>query len=113
VASVRRMIQSWSLRLKMTAAFMAIGALIAVVIGWNVMSMTDRMADETAQGYQRTAAAIADTIDRNLFERYGDVQAFGANRAVLDRASWYVPAATRWPTPRTATRSSTGCTSCW
>ena len=76
-----------SLRAKTTAAFMVVGLIIAVVIGWNVASMTGRMGEETAQGYQRTAASIGDTIDRNLFERYGDVQAFGANRAVFDRAS--------------------------
>lgn len=35
--------------------------------------------------YQIFAKQIADTIDRNLFERYGDVQAFGLN-AVLDDA---------------------------
>jgi hypothetical protein len=77
----------------MTAAFMASGLLIAIVVGWNVVSMTGQMADETAQGYQGTAVSVAETIDRNLFERYGDVQAFGANRAVLDRASWYRPGA--------------------
>jgi len=84
-----------SLRGKMTAAFMAVGAVISVVIGWNVLSMTNQLADETGQGYQRMAAAIAETIDRSVFERYGDVQAFGANRAVFDRASWYVPGADR------------------
>ena len=81
--------------MKMTAAFMAVGLVIAVIVGVNVVSMTNRMADETGQGYQRMAAAIVDTIDRNLFERYGDVQAFGANRAVFDRASWYQAGAER------------------
>ena len=95
MTSVMRIIQSWSLRLKLTAAFMALGVLIGIVIGWNVVAMTGQVADETARGYQATAASIADTIDRNLFERYGDVQAFGANRAVLDRASWYVPGGDR------------------
>jgi methyl-accepting chemotaxis protein len=32
----------------------------------------------------------ADTVDRNLFERYGDVQAFGLNAAVQDRSQWYL-----------------------
>jgi methyl-accepting chemotaxis protein len=89
IMRLRQIARTQSLRAKMTAAFMAVGLVIAVVIGVNVVSMTTRMADDTGQGYQRMAAAIADTIDRNLFERYGDVQAFGANRAVLDRASWY------------------------
>jgi methyl-accepting chemotaxis protein len=88
----------------MTAAFLAVGLLIAVVVGWNVLSMTKQMADETAHGFQRAATSIADTIDRNLFERYGDVQAFGANRAVLDRASWYRPGADRNQVVRAANR---------
>ena len=32
--------------------------------------------------------ALNDLIDRNLFERYGDVQAFGLNTAVQDRSNW-------------------------
>jgi hypothetical protein len=97
-------ITSLSLRGKMTAAFMSVGLLIAVVVGWNVVSMTDQMADETAQSYQRTAASIADTIDRNLFERYGDVQAFGANPAVRDRARWVSAGAERNQVVRAANR---------
>jgi hypothetical protein len=89
------LVRAQGLRMKMTAAFMAVGLVIAVIVGVNVVSMTNRMADETGQGYQRMAAAIVDTIDRNLFERYGDVQAFGANRAVFDRASWYQAGAER------------------
>jgi hypothetical protein len=98
------MFQARSLRAKTTAAFMAVGLLIAIAIGWNVVAMTDQMADETAQGYQRMAASIADTVDRNLFERYGDVQAFGANRAVFDRASWYRPGADRNQVVKAANR---------
>jgi methyl-accepting chemotaxis protein len=37
---------------------------------------------------ETSAAAISDVIDRNLFERYGDVQAFGLNRAAQDQANW-------------------------
>jgi hypothetical protein len=90
-----QLVRDQSLRMKMTAAFMAVGVLIAIIVGWNVVSMTTRMADDTAEGYQGIAASIVDTIDRNLFERYGDAQAFGVNRAVLDRASWYRPGGER------------------
>ncbi|MBL7647141.1 MAG: methyl-accepting chemotaxis protein [Candidatus Hydrogenedentes bacterium] len=38
---------------------------------------------------QGFATGIADKIDRNLFERYGDVQAFCLNRILLDQDSWY------------------------
>jgi methyl-accepting chemotaxis protein len=36
---------------------------------------------------------INDAIDRNLFERYGDVQAFGYNTAAYDSNHWQKPAA--------------------
>ena len=38
-----------------------------------------------------TAAAIGDVIDRNLFERYGDVQAFGLNAAASVPENWRNP----------------------
>jgi methyl-accepting chemotaxis protein len=45
-------------------------------------------------GMQRVAdasVALNDVIDRNLFERYGDVQAFGLNTAAHDPANWRRP----------------------
>jgi len=38
---------------------------------------------------QAIAVEIGDKIDRNLFERYGDVQAFGFNTVVQNQAHWY------------------------
>ncbi len=40
---------------------------------------------------QQLSKNIGDTIDRNLFERYGDVQAFGLNVAAHDPANWGNP----------------------
>ena len=42
---------------------------------------------------RENAAVIGDTIDRNLFERYGDVQAFGYNTSAHDAANWRNPVA--------------------
>ncbi|TPG61154.1 HAMP domain-containing protein [Roseomonas nepalensis] len=39
------------------------------------------------------AATLSDTIDRNLFERYGDVQAFGLNTAAHEPGNWRRPSA--------------------
>jgi methyl-accepting chemotaxis protein len=46
-------------------------------------STLDRTAD--------IARTLNDKIDRNLFERYGDVQAFAANTAAYDSANWANP----------------------
>ncbi|MDN3721276.1 methyl-accepting chemotaxis protein [Roseibium salinum] len=37
---------------------------------------------------EQLAVSIGDVIDRNLFERYGDVQAFALNTSVKDTANW-------------------------
>ncbi len=39
----------------------------------------------------QTAAVINEIIDRNLFERYGDVQAFASNTAAYNEANWNTP----------------------
>ena len=39
--------------------------------------------------FQSVAEGVADKIDRNLFERYGDVQAFGMNHVLDQKATWY------------------------
>lgn len=44
-----------------------------------------RMAQETLRDQ---ATQIGETIDRNLFERYGDVQAFGYNTVAYDSSHW-------------------------
>ncbi len=47
-----------------------------------------QLEDTIGIEYKTIAAAVADKIDRNLFERHGDVQAFGLNRAVQDKELW-------------------------
>jgi hypothetical protein len=82
-------IKSLSLRAKLVSAFVIVGIVPACVLGWRIITATGAMADDIGQSYRVQAAVIADKIDRNLFERYGDVQAFGMNDAVLDQSSWY------------------------
>jgi methyl-accepting chemotaxis protein len=42
-----------------------------------------------AEQCQAAASRFADTVDRNLFERYGDVQAFAVNETILRKDDWY------------------------
>lgn len=51
-------------------------------VGFSLWQATRAQEEQSLKLYQIFAQQIADTIDRNLFERYGDVQAFGLNRAV-------------------------------
>ncbi|MEQ8639679.1 MAG: methyl-accepting chemotaxis protein [Alphaproteobacteria bacterium] len=47
--------------------------------------------DAFEQRYLSSASSVIETIERNLFERYGDVQAFGLNQAAQDPANWRRP----------------------
>jgi hypothetical protein len=82
-------ISSLSLKAKLVAAFVCFGIIPACVVGWRTVSATDGIVDDLGKSYRTQAASIIDKMDRNLFERYGDVQAFGINEAVFDRSSWY------------------------
>ena len=69
-----------SLSTKLVVAFLAMGLLPAGIIG--VYANHKSMADlEDAAGERMADAAVSNgrMIDRNLFERYGDAQAFAAN----------------------------------
>jgi hypothetical protein len=61
---------------------------VMMFVSWRT---ANKVAENTSQEYQSIAANLADKIDRNLFERYGDVQAFGLNEITQKVASWGVP----------------------
>lgn len=79
-----------TLRLPLLFAGFALAPTLA--LGVIVISATGRVSDGFGTRLVTAAESVADKIDRNLFERYGDVQAFGLNTAVQDRANWYVHA---------------------
>ncbi|MEM9160865.1 MAG: methyl-accepting chemotaxis protein [Verrucomicrobiota bacterium] len=43
----------------------------------------------TVDNFHLFAEDLIDIVERNLFERYGDVQAFASNEVALDRENWY------------------------
>ncbi len=82
--------RSLSLTRKLVASLSFLGIVPAAVIAWQTYAASSAtMTEDIEQSYQQAAVALHDTIDRNLFERYGDVQAFGVNQAVFNRAAWY------------------------
>lgn len=79
-----------SIKTIVTGACLAL-ALIPVAVTTAIMwKGTQETADSLGMNCESIAVNLADKIDRNLFERYGDVQAFGLNHAVHDHDSWYV-----------------------
>ncbi|MBI5428784.1 MAG: HAMP domain-containing protein, partial [Nitrospinae bacterium] len=79
------------LKWKQTLQYLMVGLvpLAAVMVMTNVSFKEVRQLN--AATLQSAAENIADKVDRNIFERYGDVQAFGLNTVALDRGNWYKP----------------------
>jgi hypothetical protein len=79
-----------SISRKLALLCLAFGVLPVVAVASLVLSRsTTTVRERTADRLKEGAAHVADKIDRNLFERYGDVQAFGLNEVAQDRSQWY------------------------
>ena len=74
---------------KLICLFLAFGVLPLAVVTLSVSHESAHLAEKSGASLQSNASSICDKIDRNLFERYGDVQAFGINTAVTQRENWY------------------------
>jgi Methyl-accepting chemotaxis protein (MCP) signalling domain len=87
---------SLTLSQKLVGALACFGLAPAALIAWlSYSTSASTMTDDVGKSYEHAAVTLHDTIDRNLFERYGDVQAFGVNDAVFNRAAWYKVGAER------------------
>lgn len=80
----------FSLTTRLSVAIVLTGLVPALIIGMLAIHTADNIATDIGENCHIVAGNLADKIDRNLFERYGDVQAFGANEAVQDTRSWYL-----------------------
>lgn len=78
-----------SLKSKITWSYIIAGVLPAFVIVMVNLVTLSSLKDSYNSKFQNYAESIRDTINRNLFERYGDVQAFGYNDVIFDKSTWY------------------------
>ncbi len=71
------------MKLKLTGRFvlilLAVGLVPLLVLAGLSLRSTARIAENATSGLEQSARGTLDTIERNLFERYGDVQAFASN----------------------------------
>lgn len=74
---------------KLVVAFLAVSLIPLGILAFITFQSTNTLGDKVGKGLQTTAQNIVDKVERNLFERYGDVQAFGANAAIHDPTGWY------------------------
>lgn len=77
---------------KLVAVCLMFGALPMAVIEVINARALDHMVEEKGDAYAVASRDIGEFIDRNLFERYGDVQAFAVNDTAKKRSDWYKPA---------------------
>ena len=79
--------------LSLRAKVIVFGLLIALIpLGitiWRAERNYQEVRQDTNHVFETFAVMLLDTIERNLFERYGDVQAFARNDALQDREQWY------------------------
>ncbi|MBK7833732.1 MAG: hypothetical protein IPJ56_15550 [Gemmatimonadetes bacterium] len=91
-----------SLRSKMLAAFLVMGLVPMTVVGWMEYARSrDMLIHDAKERLSLNAGSVIDKIDRNLFERYGDVQAFAGN-------PWRAGRRDNGSMPPTSTRGRTG-----
>jgi len=75
-----KMIQFKTLKHKLLTAFLVFGLVPLGVVGYLAYQQADGSLEATiGENLSLQAQTAIDAIDRNLFERYGDVQAFAAN----------------------------------
>ncbi len=74
---------------KLTVAMLLVGLIPALTIAFIAWQSTNTIAEGVGVRFQGLAIDIIDKVERNLFERYGDVQAFGFNSVVQEQSNWY------------------------
>lgn len=77
-----------SIKSKLIALFIIFGTLPALGMLGVYYSFSGSIEEAYRSPVLDTAIALSDVVDRNLFERYGDVQAFGANTAAWAPENW-------------------------
>jgi methyl-accepting chemotaxis protein len=77
------------MRTKLVLWFLFFGLAPASLVAGIALSAAGDIDEGVGKRFAIAAQNIADKIDRNLFERYGDVQAFGFNTVVHNMEHWY------------------------
>lgn len=83
-----------SVKTKLMGLLIIVGVLPALGLFGTFIVQEQEFKNSYSNQIKEMAVTINEIIDRNLFERYGDVQAFGYNTAAYDKANWENPADT-------------------
>ena len=77
-----------SIRNRVVLLLLAFGLAPAALLGGAFLFERSELRSLATARLADAAVTLNDTIDRNLFERYGDVQAFGLNAVARDPRNW-------------------------
>lgn len=80
-----------SVKTKLMGLLIIVGVLPALGLFGTFIVQEQEFKNSYSNQIKEMAVTINEIIDRNLFERYGDVQAFGYNTAAYDKANWENP----------------------
>ena len=90
-ASRLNFMSRFSVSMQLAVMFTVTGLLAALAIFAVFLSERGTLEGLLGNRYTVMAEAIGDKIDRSMYERYGDVQAFAANPTARDQANWRNP----------------------
>ena len=85
---ITQMWGNWSIAIKLVVMCAVFGILPMVIVGMIAFNAANDIEQEVGKKFETVAKTVADKIDRNLFERYGDVQAFALNKVAQSRTQW-------------------------
>lgn len=91
------MLDRFGLKFKLIFSLAAIGLIPCIVLQINAYYFGKTSSALIDGQLKIIAVEMSDKIDRNLFERYGDVQAFGFNGVIQEKESWYKRSAEESP----------------
>lgn len=77
-----------NIRIKLAILLVVFGLIPAICVFGTFIFQRGEFEKGFSARLEVSAVSLNDVIDRNLFERYGDVQAFGLNAAVQDQENW-------------------------
>jgi len=79
------------IRTKLIVAFLIFGLVPTLIVSGLAWKLTTSMANNIGFRFEGIAVDVMEKVERNLFERYGDVQAFSLNTVIRDKKNWYKP----------------------
>jgi len=82
------MFKNWSVTAKLITLFAVFGLIPMAAVGMIAFQAASDMKEKVGLRFQDMAVGVSEQIDRNLFERYGDVQAFTYNDVVSRLSNW-------------------------